>query len=125
MLTSILSVVCIPEKIDSNKCRNYISIFNNKYSISNPDENFNFTKYILAQNKIMAQRLMEEKASILKIREYLGTKQYNRLFYGQMKYVQITKGNNFNVSEVTLRFFDIILIMCNSFLVITENSTNA
>ena len=125
LLTSILSVVCIPEKIDSNKCRNYISIFNNKYSISNPDENFNFTKYILAQNKILAQRLMEEKASILKIREYLGTKQYNRLFYGQMKYVQITKGNNFNVSEVTLRFFDIILIMCNSFLVITENSTNA
>ena len=123
LFVSILSVACIPEKIESRNCRNYISIFNTDYSKHNPNENFSFTEYILAQNKILSQKIMEQKANIMKIRDYLGTKKYNNLFNTEMKYIQISKGNTLNINEITLSFFDAILIVCNSFRIITENLT--
>ena len=46
LLTSCLSIACVPERIDDKNCRNFLSIFNYNYSKSNPNENFNFTEYI-------------------------------------------------------------------------------
>ena len=123
LFVSILSVACIPEKIESKGCRNYISIFNADYSKNNPNENFSFSEYILAQNTILSQKIMEQKSNIMRIREYLGIKKYNKLFNVEMKYIQISKGNTFNINEITLSFFDAILIVCNSFRIITENLT--
>ena len=123
LFSSMLSVVCIPEKIDSQNCRNYISIFNDAYSKSNPEENFNFSEYLLVQNKILSRKLMEQKSNIMKIREYLGTKIYNKLFNTEMKYIQINKEYPFNINIINLRFFDAILIVCNSFRILTENET--
>ena len=122
LFTSILSVACVPEKKDSKKCRNIIDIFNDFYSSINPKENFNFNEYILVQNKILAQKLMDEKSNYIKIRDYIGEKIYDKLFYKEIKYVEISKGATFNVNEITLRLFDAILIICNSFRVLTEYS---
>ena len=122
LFTSILSVACVPEKKDSKKCRNIIDIFNDFYSFINPTEKYNFNEYILVQNKILAQKLMDEKSNYIKIRDYIGEKIYDKLFYKEIKYVEISKGTTFNVNEITLRFFDAILIICNSFRVLTEYS---
>ena len=45
LFSSILAVACIPEKIESKNCRNYISIFNKVYSRNYPDKSFDFTEH--------------------------------------------------------------------------------
>ena len=129
LFASILGVACIPEKIDSIKCRNFISIFNKFYSKNYPNETFNFTEYLLIQNKILVKKIIEEKSNIIKINDYIGTKRYNELFYTKIKYIEINqrKLNNkniFDIEEIILDFFDALLILCNSFVILTENSNN-
>ena len=106
LLTSILSVVCIAKKTNSKDCRNYLSIFNEIEASKNKnDDNFNSIEYVITQNKILSQKLMEQKANIMNIREYLGIKKYEKLFNAEMKYLQINKGHTLNVYKITLRFF--------------------
>jgi hypothetical protein len=66
---------------------------------------------------------MEEKANIIKISDYIGANKYKILFDKEIKYVQINKENSFSLNENSLRFFDALLILCNSFRFLTENST--
>ena len=126
LFASILGVACIPETIDSKTCRNYISIFNKVYSESYPDKSFDFTEYLLVQNEILAQRIVEEKANIIKINNYIGEKRYNELFNSKIKYIQINQIYEgykiyFTTKETDINFFDAILILCNSFGILTEN----
>ena len=129
LFASILGVACIPEKIDSKTCRNYISIFNKVYSESYPEETFDFTEYLLVQNDILAKRIVEEKANIVKINEYVGEERYNELFNTKIKYIEINKKFEgyrtiFSTKETTINFFDALLILCNSFGIMTENPKN-
>ena len=66
---------------------------------------------------------MDEKANIIKINDYIGSKKYNELFNTEIKYFQINKGNLFSLNEIALRFFDALLILCNSFRFLSQNST--
>ena len=127
LFASILGVACIPDKIDSKNCRNYISIFNQVYSKANPDKTFDFTEYLIVQNKFLSQKMMEEKPKIIKINDYIGEKKYKELFYDQIPYIQITKKiinekTIFGKSEISINFFDALLILCNSFGILTEDS---
>ena len=129
LFASILGVACIPEEIDGKNCRNFISIFNTVYSKSYPNQTFNFTEYLLIQNQILSQKIMEEKANIIKINEYIGENKYRELFNSKINNIQIThKTENqkpvYFTKETTIDFFDAILILCNSFGILTENSTN-
>ena len=129
LFASILGVACIPETIDSKTCRNYISIFNRVYSENYPNNTFNFTEYLLIQNEILAQKIIEEKANIIKINEYIGEKRYNELFNTKIKYIQINQKYEgykviFSTKEMNINFFDALLILCNSFGILTENSNN-
>ena len=125
LLISILSLACVPEEIDSQKCRNFISIFNELYSKNNPKENFNFTEYLLVQNNILFQKLMIEKSNIIKIRDYLGKKEHTDFFNEEVKYIQISKGNKFSINQINLIFFDEIQIVFNSIRIIIENSNSS
>ena len=129
LFASILGVACIPEKINSNNCRNYISIFNKVYSENYPEQTFDFTEYLLIQNEILTKKIIEEKANIIKINEYVGEKRYDELFNTKIKYIQINQHfegyrTTFSIEEITINFFDAILILCNSFGIMTENKNN-
>jgi hypothetical protein len=128
LFASILGVACIPESIDGKNCRNFISIFNAVYAKGYPNDSFNFTEYLLIQNQILSQKLMEGKANIIKINEYIGEKKYKEIFNSKIKNIQITqKIENqrtiFLTKETEIEFFDAILILCNSFGILTENTS--
>ena len=123
LFISILGVACIPPTVESKQCRNYISIFNDLYTSINPNDTFDFSEYIIFQNRILTQKIMDEKANIIKINDYIGSKKYNELFNTEIKYFQINKGNLFSLNEIALRFFDALLILCNSFRFLSQNST--
>ena len=128
LFASILGVACIPEEIDGKKCRNFISIFNTVYSKSYPKDTFNFTEYLLIQNQILSQKLIEGKANIIKINEFIGEAKYREIFYSKIQNIQITqKSENqkttYSIKETNIDFFDAILILCNSFGILTENTS--
>ena len=129
LFSSILGVACIPERIDRKTCRNFISIFNKVYSESYPNNTFDFTEYLLVQNEVLAKKIVEEKENIIKINDYVGESRYNELFNTKIKYIQINQRNegiksNFSIKETTINFFDALLILCNSFNILTENRNN-
>ena len=126
LFASILGVACIPVDIEGKNCRNFISIFNTVYSKGYPNNTFNFTEYLLIQNQILSQKLMEGKANIIKINEYIGEEKYREIFNSKIKNIQITQKivdqkMIFLTKETTIDFFDAILILCNSFGILTEN----
>ena len=126
LFSSILGVACIPESIGSTTCRNFISIFNKVYSETYPENTFNFTELLLVQNEILAKKIMEEKANIIKINDYIGTQRYNELFNSKIKHIQINQkltknGMVYSKMEMEINFFESLLILCNSFGVLTEN----
>ena len=128
LFASILGVACIPHEIDGSNCRNFISIFNTVYSRGYPNQTFDFTEYLLLQNQILSEKLMEGKANIIKIHDYIGEDKYRELFYSKIKNIQITQRIEnqktiYSTKETTIDFFDAILILCNSFGILTENST--
>ena len=128
LFSSILGVACIPESIGSTTCRNFISIFNKVYSETYPENTFNFTELLLVQNDILAKKIVEEKANIIKINDYIGTERYEELFNSKIKHIQINQrvtrdGTVYTTKEMYINFFESILILCNSFGVLTENST--
>ena len=129
LFASILGVACIPETLESKTCRNFISIFNKVYGAANPEKNFDFTEYLLVQNEILAEKIVEEKSNIIKINEYIGEKRYNELFNTKINFNQINQryeGNyiNFTTKKSDINFFDALLILCNSFGILTENRNN-
>ena len=129
LFSSILGVTCIPYKIESQKCRSFIYIFNEVYSKNYPEYTFDFSEYLLILNKLLAQKIVEEKNVLNKINNYLGSKKYNELFESNISYFQINQRiiNQkavFSTKELTINFFEAILILCNSFSIITENSNN-
>ena len=126
LFASILGVACIPEKIDSKNCRNFISIFNKVYSTNYPNETFDFTEYLLIQNEILAEKIAEERDNIIKINDYIGEKRYSEIFSTKIKYIQIehkiiNQNTIFSTKETDIDFFDAIIILCNSFGILTEN----
>ena len=128
LFASILGVACIPVDIEGKNCRNFISIFNTVYSKGYPNNTFNFTEYLLIQNQILSQKLMEGKANIIKINEYIGEEKYREIFNSKIKNIQITQKivdqkMIFLTKETTIDFFDAILILCNSFGILTENTS--
>ena len=126
LFSSILAVACIPEIINSKSCRNYISIFNKVYSRNYPDKSFDFTEFILIQNEIYTKKINDEKSNIIKINEYIGNERYNELFNKKVKYIQINQNQKtiYSTKEISLNFFDALLILCNSFVILTENKNN-
>ena len=129
LFASILGVTCIPYNIESQNCRNFIHIFNEVYSKNYPEYTFDFTEYLLVLNKFLAQKIVEKKNELNKINQYLGIKKYNELFGSNISYFQINQRIIdqkfvYSTKELTLNFFEAILILCNSFSILTENSNN-
>jgi len=129
LFASILGVTCIPYNIETQNCRSFIQIFNEVYSKNYPEYTFDFSEYLLVLNKYLAERIVEKKNELNKISHYLGAKKYNELFYSNISIFQINQRiiNQkpvFTTKELTINSFEAILILCNSFSIITENPNN-
>jgi len=129
LFASILGVTCIPYNIESQNCRSFIYIFNEVYSKNYPENSFDFSEYLIVLNKFLTQKIVEKKNELSMINDYLGIEKYNELFHSNMSIIQINQRiiNQkavFSTNELNINFFEGILILCNSFSIITENPNN-
>ena len=60
LLTSILSVSCIPEKIENKTCRNYLSIANKIENSKNKNNTLNSTEFVIAEKPIIISKINGE-----------------------------------------------------------------
>ena len=126
LFSSILGVACISNE---NGCLRIVDIFTEQYFTEvNPDEEyFNFTLYIMIQNKILAQSMMDKRSYLTNIHKFIGNKKYNELFGKEIEYLRITQNifNNkysFDVAKLKMQFSEAILFICNSFQILAEES---
>ena len=109
-----------------------IDIFSEQYfNELNPNEEyFNFTLYIMIQNKILAKSMMEKRSYLNNIHKFIGNNKYNELFGKEIEYLRVTQNviNNsyyYDIAKVKMQFSEAILTMCNSFQILAGESTSS
>ena len=120
-----LSIVCINS--NENICNNIVSYYSNIYLEKFPQDDFNITLLLLIHNQRIADKMMETKGYTNEIHDIIGTKKYNQIFGNTINYLYVTQTyvNNkvkYSITSVEKKFYETILMMCNSFNSITENS---
>ena len=120
MFSSILSVGCI--YTNEKDCTNLINIYQENYfEINNDIKFFNFTLFVIIQNEQLVEKMMEKKKYLVNIHKDIGNKKYNELFGKNIEYLRITsnltenKTWRLNITSVTMKFTEAILIACNQF----------
>ena len=118
-----LSSACI--QMDNLKCRNIISFFLDDYFNRVPEESYDYNSFLNMQSELLALKMMERRIIMNKIHSNIGNKNYNEIFGKYINYSRVsqtfTKDDiKYNVIQVETQFSEAILIMCNSFKVITE-----
>ena len=119
-----LSIVCIDYK--EGFCNNILSYYSNIYFKKFPEDYFNITLLLLIHNQRIANKMMEKKGYTNEIHDIIGTKKYNQIFGDDINYLYVTQtfGNEakFSITSVEKKFYEAILMLCNSFSSITENN---
>jgi len=119
--TSILGLVCINQ---DGICKRLINVYTEQYHMNYPSSgNFNFTKLVVIQNEILSKNILEKKNILIKIHQNMGKEAYNELFGNDINYTSIVQYSNntkviFNITSIKIKFFEAILIICNSFQVL-------
>ena len=125
LFTSILGNACI--KTD-NGCENLITIYSEQYFSNEDTEYFNFNLFISGQTQILAAKIMDKRNNLINIHKNIGNKKYNELFSQQVEYIRLSQnyGNgkiNFILSQINIEFSEAILIICNSFQIMSNNTS--
>ena len=121
LFTSTLSLVCI---IQDGICKRLITVYTDQYQINYPQSgNFDFTKLVEIQNEILSKNILEKKNILVDLHKNIGSETYNELFEKNIDYKRIIQNINsttvlFNLTSIKMRFFEAILIVCNSFQVL-------
>ena len=123
LFSSTLSMACIKIKdgcksIASGKIRNYENF-----------KHFNFSHFLSAQIKLFAHELLLKKGNLIKIHQNIGNEKYKAIFEEKVNYTRIGKAfiNGdlaLILANVTIPFSEAILIACNSFQIIVNNTNN-
>ena len=132
LFTSILGIACIKTK--ENNCKNLISVYsehyNNEgsYNYHNDEENdnFDFILFIRSQTQILSSKIMDKRNNLINIHKNIGNKKYNELFSQSVDYFRITQSYidgkmNFGLIKINIEFTEAILIICNSFQIMSNN----
>ena len=120
-----LSLVCV---MQDGICKRLVNVYTEQYHMNYPlSGNFNFTKLVEIQNEILSQKILEKKIILTKIHNSMGSKTFNELFGKDINYIRIIQNTNstkviFNITSIKMSFFEVILIMCNSFQVLAPLS---
>ena len=120
-----LSSACIQIDNSTSKCKSILSFFLDDYFAANPEESYDYNSFLNMQSEILSLKIMERRNIMNKIHSNIGNKNYNEIFGKYINYSRVsqtfTKDNiQYNVIQVQTQFSEAILIMCNSFKVITE-----
>jgi len=123
LFSSTLGIACIYQK----KCITLTGIFIDKYLSDSEDEYFNYTLFILIQNKILSKQLLEKRNYLNNIHKCIGNEKYNNIFGREINYYKISQNINdnkifFSLQYVKVKFSEAILIMCNSFQILNGDS---
>ena len=125
LFSSILSVGCI--YTNENNCTNLINIYQENYFKNhNNSKFFNFTLYVMIQNEKLVEKMMEKKQYLINIHKNIGNKKYNELFGKNIEYLRISNSLTedkiwrLNITKVTIKFTEAILIVCNQFQSLTS-----
>ena len=125
LFSSTLSLVCV---MKDSICKRLVSVYTEQYHMNYPlSGNFNFTKLVEIQNEILSQKILEKRNIFTKIHKSMGSETFNELFGKEINYTSITQNTNntkviFNITSIKMSFFELILIMCNSFQVLAPLS---
>ena len=124
LFSSTLGIACIYQ----NKCLTLSEIFIDKY-FSNTQDYFNYTLFILIQNKILSKQLLEKRSYLNNIHKCIGNEKYNKLFGREINYYRVSQNMYgkkvvFNLTSVKMEFSEAILIICNSFQVLNSDNFN-
>ena len=126
LFSSTIGVACL---LVSNKCINLIDTFTNQYYAENEDDYFNFTLFVITQNKILAKDMMDKKVYLSRVHKTIGSKKYSELFGKKNDYFRVSQSINqgrfnFSLSKVNLEFSEAILTICNSFQILVNDTNN-
>ena len=121
LFTSTLGLVCI---MQDGICKRLVTVYSNQYHMNNSQSgNFNFAKLVEIQNEILSQNILEKKSILVDIQKNIGSGTYNEIFGKSIDYKRIIQNSNnstvmFNLTSIKMKFFEAILILCNSFQVL-------
>ena len=127
LFTSILGLTCIV-KTDTD-CKSLVSIYSEQYNNKEEeDEYFDFYLFIRVQTQILAAEIMSKRNNLVNIHRNIGNKKYNELFGQIVEYLRVSQklvnGNiNFGLNHINIEFSEAILIICNSFQVMCNNTS--
>jgi len=125
LFSSTISLVCVTQ---DGICKRLVNVYTEQYHMNYPlSENFNFTKLVEIQNEILSQKILEKKNILTKIHNSMGSKTFNELFGKEINYTSIIQNTNnskviFNITSIKMNFYEVILIMCNTFQVLAPLS---
>ena len=122
LLTSTFSVVCLPLKLNSSTCLNYLSFFNEYLNATLPNDNINLTTYVLTQNKILVNELINNKNNLQNLINIIGEEIYNNVINNEMIYIEIGKtSKSLYKNERKVKFSEAVSLLCNSFVLLNNN----
>ena len=125
LFSSILSVVCIKH---NNGCTNIMTIYSSKEN--GMDNYFNFSIFFQGQNQVLAKQILEKKNNLINIHQNIGNEKYKYIFEERIPYTRISKifTNDDKIDlilmNVSVIFTEAILISINSFVFLTNDSSN-
>ena len=123
LFSSVLSIACLKDK------EGCITIASNYKQGYEKFEFFNFSNFLSAQNKLLAKKLFEKKNNLLNIHKNIGEENFKDLFERQVNYSRVGKSfvngkQTLTLSNITIPFSESILISCQSFQIIVNNTKN-
>ena len=102
LFTSMLGVACIPESLNSTYCENYLEIFKSYLEKRLGDSIFDITMYVLNQNDILVNKLMDIKDILPNLANLIGEEKYEKIVGKNMSYIDIGKKNILNSTKLEL-----------------------
>ena len=126
LFTSIIGVTCIKRQTD---CRSLVSLYSDIYDFDQIGGFFNFSLLLRVQSQVLAAKIMDKRSNLVNIHKNIGDEDYNEIFSQTVKYYRITQSfidENilFNITNVNVEFSEAILMVCNSFQMLTNDTSN-
>ena len=126
LFTSIIGITCIKRNTD---CRSLVSLYSDIYDFDQIGGFFNFSLLLRVQSQILSAKIMDKRSNLVNIHKNIGDKDYDEIFSQTVKYNRITQtfiNENifFNITNVNVQFSEAILMVCNSFQMLTNDTSN-